>query len=337
MDTIKEHLSPELIMNDRQTQVECIRRWGGTTTDAILDPSCKIFTLPDVDGLIGYRAEFGHAVVFGDPVGSPCDKIKLALAFQEFCQSKNYKVIYLIVSEDFAQWAIKNICKVSLEFGEKFYLDPQHNPYDKTGTKGSLVRRKVKRAVKENVVVTEYLTHQPELEHEMINVGVKWLKSRKGPQIHISNVRLFDDTYGKRWFYATQGSQFVGLVVLNQLQAHDGWLLNHLMITPEATNGTPEILVVSAIEALQKEGCKFVTFGSVPGDSLGKITGMGAISSWIAHKGYSIANKIFHLEGNRMFWEKFQPQSEASYLLFSEKITINGIRSLMKALNVSVT
>ena len=92
------------------------------------------------------------------------------------------------------------------------------------------VRRKTKHALHEGVAVTEYLEADNQLESAMERVGEAWLSRRRGPQIHISHIRLFADRYGKRWFYAQQAGRVVGVVVLNQLQMRQGWLMNHLML-----------------------------------------------------------------------------------------------------------
>ena len=127
----------------------------------------------------------------------------------------------------------------------------------------------------------------------------------------------------------------VGIVVLNVLESHNGWLLNHLMIAPEAPGGTPELLVISALDALKQEGCTFATFGAVPNTKLGEISGLGSVASWTARLIYQAAYHLFHLKGHKMFWGKFQPQTKPSYLLFSRpQIGYQEIKALMQSLNV---
>jgi len=323
------------LSNERLYIIESVRKWGGDNTDAILDPKCKIFKSPTIEGLIGYRLASNSAVVIGDPVCAAKDKGPLATEFHTYCEKNKHQVIYISASEEFAFWANQQICPLSIEWGEKLYLDPHNNPYNNKGSKGSLVRRKVKQAIREGTEILEYLPDDPKLEAAIEEVGVKWLASRDKPQVHISNVHLFNDRLGKRWIYAKRSEKIVGVVILNQLQAQEGWLMNHLMLTPEASNGTPELLVFSALEILEKEGCHFVTFGATPVPELRKIFGMGWISASLTRFIYRVANKVFHLDGLKMFWGKFQPESKRSYLLFSrKKITPRTLGALMNALNV---
>lgn len=328
----------DIFPSERHYLVNLLRRWGGASTDAVLDPVCQSFYAPNIEGVIGYRVEFGCALVYGDPVCNPDDAPALASAFHRFCEDNNLSIIFLAASKRFAKWAIKNICKSSVEFGNELFLDPQIDPEKRTGTHASLVRRKVKHALKNDVIVHEHLSYDASIEQAIDQVGATWLQGRRGPQIHISNVRLFDDREGKRWFYAQQGDAIVGVIVVNHLQSKEGWLLNHLMITPQAPGGTSELLVVKAIQTLGRENCRYATFGSVLGEDIGEIEGFGRVSSWMAHRIVKLTNRLFHLSGRRTFWEKFHPTSESSYILFSNKsVSIKNLLCLQRALNIKLS
>lgn len=324
-------------MNDRQSIVELVRKWGGSASDGVLDPSCQIFRIPSLQGLIAYKDEPNFAVAFGDPVCSPEDVSSFAYAFRQYCQSRNKKEIYVTASDKFSNWAMEKFGGARVEFGEELYIDPYVDPRTREGVNASLVRRKVKHALKEEVIVCEYLEQDEKIEHEIEQVGISWLKSRKGPQIYLSHVRLFQDRFGKRWFYAKCRNKVVGIILLNHIQARQGWLLNRLMILPDAPHGTPEILVITALEAIAKEGSHFVTFGVVPNDQLRNIEGLGKCSSWIMPKVFKIVTRFFHLNRRKKFWEKFHPESEPSYLLFGKpSIGFGEIMSIMHALNLSL-
>lgn len=314
--------------------VELVRRFGGSACDAILDDTCRIFTVPEVEGLLGYRFENGCVVVFGDPVCSVEDWPKLLSAFRTYCKEQRKRIIYAIVTERFKEWALVNGAKTAIAFGELAFLDPQNDPQN--GAKGSLLRRKVRRASKEGVEVYEYVKPDPQLEKEMENLGEKWLKTRQGLQIYISHVRLFDDRLGKRWFYAVQNGRIIGTVVLNRLEKVEGWHLNHLMQTKEAPHGTSELLVTTVLDSVAREGCRYVSFGAVPTEHLGEIVGMPSLFRWCARMIFRSVCIIFRLGGRKKFWEKFQAEFAPAYLLFHDGLGISEIFALMRALNVSI-
>lgn len=320
-----------------------IREWGGSSSEAVLNPLCKHFIIPNLEGLISYRIEYNCAVIFGDPICPTENLFQLTSSFHQFA-NKNFKnIIYIGASEAFTQWALeKQLCKVSIEICEEVYMDPFNDPTARQGVNASLVRRKSRHAKKEGVSVKEYIPLENEesahLEKKLNEIGEAWLKSRKGPQIYISGIRLFENRYGKRWFYATKGDQCIGVLVLNMLKAKNGWLMNHVMVVPDAPGGTPELLVVTALDAIRNEGSHFVTFGSIPGVKLGAIKGMGKIGEFVSKIGFNISRKLFRLEGRMKFWEKFHPEVCNSYLLLSKpKMGVREVGALMSAMNVSVS
>lgn len=316
--------------------VEQVRRFGGSASEAVLESSCTYFRDPSIDGFIAYRQEPGCAVVYGDPICDPKEIPALTKAFQAFCKEKNLHTIFLTVSEKFAEWAMEHICTASIEFGRELSIDPHQDPKERTGVKGSLVRRKVRHAEHEGVTVKEYLSNDVNLEKQIINVGRAWLKSRKGFQIYTARVRLFEDRVGKRWFYALKDNRVIGVLSLNQLQKKNGWLINRYMVVPQAPGGTPELLIITALDTLKKENCPYVSFGVIPHKKLGEITGLGKISTWIARFIFKIINRLFRLDGKREFWEKFHPTSIPSYILFSNpSLNLRDLRALTKSLNVN--
>lgn len=317
--------------DQRPSLVRHVRRWGDLNTDAILDPACNIFSIPEIDGCIGYREEAQCAIVFGEPLCAPADKARLAEAFQSFCQEQNLTVAYIIVSEKFAQ-LVK--LPIAFQFGSKLILDPSHDPLKNKGSKGVLVRKKVKHASNEGVSVSEYSSPRTDIEKTLEKIGVSWLQSRNGPQVYIGDLDFFADREGKRWFYAQKGERVVGILLLNELQASSGWLLNNLMLVNEAPHGTSELLITSVLKILEEEHCHRVIIGPVVGKQLENMVGLGSFSSWLTRRLFKIATTIFRLDGQTHFWDKFQPEREPSYLLF-EKMNFRTIKALMRALNIS--
>jgi lysylphosphatidylglycerol synthetase-like protein (DUF2156 family) len=319
---------------DRETVVKLVRKWADVNTDGILDSNCQIYFHPDIEGLIGYRVESGNAVVFGDPVCAQIDKPALATAFQTYCAAENLGVVYTIVSEEFANWASQHLSSVLIEFGEKFVLNPLSNPMDHKGSKAGLVRKKVKHALQEGVVVQEYFGDDKTIEDGIEELATLWQKGRHGPQVYLAQVTLFKDRVGKRWFYATKEGKIVGILLLNEMQAHMGWLLNNVMLSKEAPNGLSELLVIATLQVLEKENCQFVMIGPVPGKELGKISGLSPFSTRAMRWFYQFAKKLFNLHGHEVFWEKFQPAVHSSYLLFPKKnLSFSSVKALLKALN----
>ena len=319
---------------EREQIVELVRRFGGSTTDAVLDPAMLFFCHPNIEGLVGYRVAHKCCVVFGDPICADKDRAELGLAFHKFVHDKGLRVVSIAASKSYANWAVQHIGGAMIEFGTELIFNSPIDPRKNTGTYGSLVRRKTKQAAREGISIHEYLSCDLGLEEQMEKARNIWLDARRGLQVHISTPYLFTDRFGKRWFYAKQEGKVVGVVVLNRLQAQDGWLLNHLMVIPNTPNGTSELLITTVLETLENEKCPFVTLGAIAAAELGEIKGLSKFSTLMARNVFKLAKKIIKLERLNTFWGKFEPATLPSYLLFSGKrIGIGEIISLKNAMN----
>lgn len=318
----------------RLSLVQMVRKWGGSTADAVLDKAMQAFQYPGIEGFIGYRVEMGCAICFGDPICPPEVRENLARAFHDFTEKQGYRVIYIAASQNYAHWTIAHICGGIIEFGKELIFTPPVDPRKSTGPHASLVRRKTKQAIRENVTIHEYIPYDPSIENAIEEVKTLWLKARTGIQVHISNVHLFTDALGKRWFYAKHQNRVIGVIALNHMQNRSGWLLNHLMVIPGAPNGVPELLMATVLETLEKEGCLFATVGSIAAEYLGEIKGLSDLSTKMAHFIFGIASKVIKLDRLGTFWGKFLPTHEPSYLIFShKKIGLRELLSLQRAMN----
>lgn len=318
---------------DRPQLIELVRKWAEVNTDGILDKTTQTFSVPQIEGVIGYRVELSNAVVYGDPVCAPTDKLALAKEFERYCQNRNMRVIYIIVSEEFAYLALKHLSFSLIEFGRKFTLDPLKYVDSKT----TLLRKKVRQSSAKGIEILEYTGHDSQIEQSIEEVASAWLQSRKGIQIYLATPSLFDDRLGKRWFYAKQEGKIIGFALLNELQSHRGWLLNNVMVAKGSPSGVSEHLVVSALQALEKEQCRSVIIGPVPAKTLGKIMGLNQTLVLIAGWTFKVLRKTCRLDGHEIFWEKFEPEVKSSYLLFPKnRFRPSSVIALLRALNIRV-
>lgn len=321
-----------LIFN--KTPLQLVREWGGVTSEAVLN-SCTHFSDPSCEGLIGYRTHGRSAVVLGEPICPPEQIEKLVSKFHEFCAKEGKSVLYLAAREPFAKWSHPSFCKIRIEFGQEMTLNPQED-HPKEGAHGRLVRRKLRHATKEGVAVKEYTNQDPVLEAAMEKAAKSWLKRRHGFQLYISELKLFNNRLGKRWFYACHQDQVVGVLMATELRAKKGWLFNRLAVAPGAPHGTPELLVLSAIDTIKAEGSSYISFSVVTNNSLGEVQGLGIASTYMVHGIFQLIKLFFPISGTKKFWEKFCPHPQPLYLLFSNKsVKLSEINSLLKALNIS--
>ena len=322
---------------EQKNIADCIQQWGSAISIALLDPTCNIFTTPIHNGIIGYRSISKYVIVFGDPV-CPQEAIGgLTSEFHIFCSQNNKKIVYVATSEKFKQWMLQTHCNSSIEWGVHVTLNPKINVLEKTGRRASTLRNKFNQAARNGMVFKEY--HNPDLkiEEEMQKVHTAWLRNRKGAQIYLYPVDLFNDRHCKRWFYTKYNNEIVGVLMLNRIDAHNGWALNILMIKPNAPAITSEFLILSVLELLRKENCAHFSIGVVPLNQLEEIEGLGSVSQWFARAIYKIAKKLFNLEDRHRYWRKFSPSTQRTFVLLSHPtIKFSEIIGIINALNAKI-
>ena len=122
------------------------------------------------------------------------------------------------------------------------------------------------------------------------------------------------------------------------LRAQDGYLLEHILVAPDAPSGTSEILIVGALEALRAEGCGAATFGPAPGAAIGATKNLGKISEAVARAVYDAAVRLFHLDSRTRYRQTFQAaRALPSYVLLNPpRMGVREALGLFRAFNVSL-
>lgn len=319
------------------SRAEYVEQWGHSPSIALLDPNCNIFSTPAINGAIGYRSVANNIIAFGNPVCAIEDVPSLTHAFHENFVKEGKSIIYISVSEPFIEWSLATRKGCALQVANEIILNPLLDPMKKTGKKASLLRNKYNQCIREGICVEEYTDQNPRLEKQMSEIAMKWQKARRGPQIYLLQIDIFKGRTNKRWFYAHKNGILLGMLMLNRVNACQGWVLNLLLLTDRAPTCTSEFLVVSTLTILRDEDCSFLSIGTVPAQTLGRVEGLGFLTKWIASKTFNIAKKIFHLTDRNRYWKKFDPHIAPSFVLFcKQRIGIRDVLSIMRALNVSL-
>jgi lysylphosphatidylglycerol synthetase-like protein (DUF2156 family) len=322
----------ENLINERLLIESWIHQWGGFAAEFVLEPSTFIFRAPNIDGLVVYRIESDCAIAFGDPICAMGDVNQLAQAFHDYCRERNMNIIHIIASEQFAKWAIINLCNILIEVGEELVFNPQNDPTK--GHRSYKLRNYIHHAQHLGLTVHEYLPYDVNLENSIDQVGVAWLKGRRGPQIYLGNLNFFEHRKNKRWFYVQYQEKIIAVALLSELK-NESWLLKYVISVPDSPRGTTELLVDSIFQKLRCENYSFLTYGVVPAERLGEIVGLSKFSSWMARFVFRIIKRVFQVDSRKTYWQKFHPKTAPSYVLFSHsKIGLKEIRAMTKALNM---
>lgn len=307
-----------------------IQRWGSSASIKSLEQSTCIFTHDTIEGFIGYQKYGRCYAVFGDPVSN--DKKGLAEAFHTWCNVQRKRVVYITISEDFAMWLYQNRCKTILEIGEEFVVDTYIDM--KAGSSGRLLRRKTTHAKNAGVEVHELHSKDKTVWLSIQELAKGWVQRRRGKQIYYAPIEVFEDMEKKRCFYASKEHQIVGAILLYYLESSQRWIVHMLMLSADAPHGTPEILISTLKDVLQKEGSSFLSFGFVQAQELGYAQGLSRYKRFFAKGIFKMAMALFSLDGRRTFWKKFGPSSERVFVASSKPMGLAELIAIKKTFHV---
>lgn len=311
-----------------------LHRWGNSFSEIFIDKPCYYFTLPHIEGFIGYYIKSGCAITFGNPVCSLENSQELAESFYQYTKQNKWNTVFIFATEEFSKWAIKNTCKIMIGIGEEIIFDPQCDPLKTKG--GNNLRNKFNHAAEKGLKVREYVTKNEEIEKALTNMGKEWIGNKKGHQIYLTPLDLFRHRMGKRWFYLTSDDKIIGVALLSRLEYYEGWFLKYLFVLQNAPKGSSEFLMISMLEQLKRENCKYLTYGSVPAHQIGEIVGLNRISSIFIRFIYRLANRFFHLNHKKLYWKKFHPIEQSTYILASHSLGLKELYAIKQVLNVEI-
>lgn len=323
MDTV--HEKPAKLEKSTKLLASVVKRLGNPVSALLLTSPCSTFTTPKIDGMIGYQLVNNCAIVMGDPMCKLHEIPDLTAAFHQFCQEQNLSIIYFLASESFSQWAIHHRCKVLIQVGEKLILNPL------SFAKKQKLRWKVNQSLLQGVKVSEYKDKDPNLEKRMQESIDLWINSKQGAQIFVGGKpNPFPIDENKRVFYATYGDKVVGLVVLSRLDQYQGWVIIAYFATPHAPVGVTEHLMCAVFETLAHEACPYVCLGAVSGSALGKVLGMSPLGKLCARCIFAFSRWFYQFETRKIYFKKYRPSFQPTYLLFDEKLSIRDLLALQK-------
>lgn len=305
-----------------------VKRLGNPVSTILLHTPCSIFCIPHIEGIIGYQVFNDCAVIIGDPICLPENIEELTEAFHLHCQQRNLKIIYLLASDTFAHWAVKNRCQTLIQVGEKLVIDPTRFKLKQK------LRWKINQARQRGVLIKEYKDSDQFLEKQIRGLTETWLKGKHGPQIHLGDLDFFLSNDESRIFYAVHNDKIVGALKLSPIDRSNGWVLNYYLADLNAPVGTTEHLINFTFETLSKEKCRFLCLGVIAGTKFGEVIGLGLLARLITHLIFKISRWLFKLDAKKTYLYKYNPKLSPTYILFSEKITLSQLLAIKRVFNV---
>ena len=293
----------------RARELILVHGWN-TTAYQLLNPGFTLWFSERGDAVVGYATHARVRVVGGAPV---CTLERLPEVTAEF--------------ERDAARAGERVCYFGAEARLEALLDrsPDHahiclgaQPVWQPGVLAatmrgrSSLRAQLNRAQNKGVRVVEREPASICGDPALRRVLDEWLATHGLPTLHfLVEPETFERLGDRRVFVAERDGQAVGFLVLAPVPARNGWLTEQFVRASRAPNGTVELLLARAAEAVAQQGAEYLTLGLAPLSRRGAPAPDTGVPLWLrltftwvrAH-----GRRFYDFDGLDSFKAKFQPE-----------------------------
>jgi phosphatidylglycerol lysyltransferase len=259
-------------------------------------------------------------VAAGGPIAAPDQVAIVAAAFLAAGAAAGRRVSFFAAE---ARLAVTRDLELLL-IGEQPVWDPTTWKETVRGSRG--LREQLRRARAKGVAVRALAPPalapvRPAIERLL----ARWQGSQAlAPMGFLVDVQPFAFADERRYFLAeSHAGAVVGLLVAVPVYARGGWLFEDLLRDPDAPNGTAELLIDAAMNALGAEGSRYVTLGLAP--LAGPISGALGLAR-------DLFAGLYDFRGVYAFRAKLRPAAWAPIYLGHQPGRLAGSRSLLDAL-----
>jgi phosphatidylglycerol lysyltransferase len=173
------------------------------------------------------------------------------------------------------------------------------------------LRAQLRRAANKGVRIEEWDAERAASNQELRDCLRQWLEARPFPPLHfLVEPGTLDRPEGRRIFVAVVSNLPIGYALLSPIPQRNGWLIEQFVRRPSAPNGTAELMVTRAVEAIAAKGYEYVTLGLAPLSRHAGIPGEGQ-----PHLRFLFGllrlhgNRFYNFSGLDFFKSKFDPDA----------------------------
>ncbi len=229
----------------------------------ILNPGIRHWFSAGGDAVVGYVRANRVRVVAGAPV---CAAERLAAVAAEFAADTHRageRLCYFGAEERLHDLLAERGPASALLLGAQPVWDPRRWRAILAG-KGSL-RAQLARARNKGVTVRASRQETAAERDALRRCLADWLGRRGLPPMHfLVECDILPLLLDRRLFVAERAGEVIGFLVASPIPRRDGWLIEQIIRGRRAPNGTNELLLDTAINALAEEGARYVTLGLSP-------------------------------------------------------------------------
>jgi phosphatidylglycerol lysyltransferase len=304
------------------------KQYGNSSLDYFKTYRDKyIFAPPDLNAFISYRISRNFAVVLEDPVSENRDVMKMCIiAFNKYCYDNGLKAIYYRVPKeslpDYYELKMK-----SLFLGQEGVVDI--NSFSLEGGERKSIRNALNKIAEQG-----YTTHvnSPPLRDGLIQklkaVSEEWLKISGRNEIIFSQGMFIEKEIKEQSVITVENREEKIIAFMNIVPDYvkNEGTYDLLRKTADAPNGIMDHILIELFKYFKTTGINYVNLGFAPMSGNDDPENFPEKSMKFA---YEKIRSFSHFKGQREYKEKFKPQWNDKYLVYSNDYDLLQIPAVL--------
>lgn len=319
---------------DRVRNLVLQHGWNSTAYQ-ILNPGISHWFSSRAPAVVGFVPRARTWVVAGAPVCAAGDLPAVAHEFESQAGRAQCGVCYVAAGTRLAELFRESDRHSAVTIGTQPAWDPLEWP--RILKSRASLRAQLTRAKNKGVTVSEYdpqwARHDPQLRRCL----AEWIESRPAPPMHflVEPAALDGELSDRRILVAQRDEQPVAYLLASPVPARQGYLVEQIIRSHQAPNGTAELLVDAFMNRLARSHCRYLTLGLIPlaeqaDEELRKNPlWLRGVMVWARAHG----QRFYHFRGLEQFKQKLCPTSwETIYAICNRpRFTPHALYSMLAA------
>jgi phosphatidylglycerol lysyltransferase len=292
------------------------------TAYQILNPGITHWFSTSHPAVVGYVPRGRTWVAAGAPVCAAEHLLDVTHEFERAAANQNRRVCYVIAADRLENLLADSPGHARVVLGAQPVWNPQHWP--QILRHRASLRAQLSRARNKGVTILPANPVAARNDPALHQCLAQWLDHRPMPTLHFL---VEPDTFhgpldDRRLFVASHQDKTVAFLLASPIPQRNGFLVEQIIRSPHAPNGTAELLIDALMTSLTDSGHTYVTMGLVA-LSHHADSGLQSNPAWLrtlmtwarAH-----ANRFYHFNGLEHFRTKMIPDRwETLYAISNEK------------------
>lgn len=291
-------------------------KYGTSALDFFKTYSDKlIFAPPGINSYLAYRVSRNFAVVLEDPVAENLDSMKECIrAFGKYCYENGLKDIYYRVPKESLQ-VYMELSKKSILLGQEGVVDV--STFTLEGGEKKSIRNALNK-IADQGFTSKIIT--PPIRDGLIQklkaVSDEWLKVTERSEIVFSQGMFVEEEIKQQTVITVENKEEKIIAFLNIIPdfAANEVTYDLLRKTSDAPNGIMDFMLIELFKYTSSLGYRYVNLGFAPMSGLDEPRNFPEKSLKFA---YEKIRSFSHYKGQREYKEKFRPQWNDKYLVYS--------------------